>query len=81
MPPIPQDALRALVIAPGYFRMSPLTSSHAGSTQATCPATDTPRAGALHWPVLTKVSWPFSFVSKSMPAEDGWSPTVAAGKS
>lgn len=45
------------MIAPGYFRvLSPLTSSNAGSSQAPCPAMDTPSTGALCWPVTTKVS-------------------------
>lgn len=47
MPPVPWDALCAHVIAPGYLRMlSPLASSNAGSSHATCPNTDTPCAGA-----------------------------------
>ena len=82
MPPVPQDALHAHAIAPGYFSMlSPLASSDAGSSHATCPATDTPHTGALYWLVLTRVSWLFGFVSKSMPAKNSRSPAITAGKS
>lgn len=45
------------MIASGYFRvLSLLTYSSAGSSQSPCPAMDTPSAGALCWPVSTKVS-------------------------
>lgn len=49
MPPVPQDVLHAHTIAPGYFKMfSALASSNAGSSHATCPATDTSLAGILY---------------------------------